>query len=64
MHRGVPIMIDSFKFDLLCKGGCDDSSQNSHVETTYDIQGCHCCMGLLWSEIHGKTQLSLTVSWT
>ena len=48
MHRVVPIMIDSFKFDLLSKGGCYDSSQNSHIETTYAIQGYHCGMGLVW----------------
>ena len=43
-------MIDSLKFDFLSQGGCHDSRQNSHVETTDDIQGHHGGMGLGWSE--------------
>ena len=41
LHRVVPMMIFRLKFDLLCKGGCDNSSQSRHVKTTIDTQGLH-----------------------
>ena len=41
LRKLLQIMINKLKFDLLFKGGCDKSSQSSHVKTTFDTQGLH-----------------------
>ena len=46
------------KFNLLSKEGCDDSRQNSHVETIHNGQGHQGGMGLGWSEVHGIAELN------